>query len=67
MKVIDALIALQKLDPNIDLAVDMTKDGSGVFRFVLVESIEEIGLPDDTKIAAVFLYDTVSIDKIQNN
>ncbi len=44
MKVIDAIIQLQKFDPNADLFVDMTSDNAEMFKFGKLASIDEIDI-----------------------
>jgi len=44
MKVIDLIIKLQDLDPNMQVLVDVTKDDSNMFRLVELAEAEEVGI-----------------------
>lgn len=42
MKVVDLIIELSKLNPDLEVVYDATEDGEDQFRFVVVESLGEI-------------------------
>ena len=46
MKVIDLIIALQKLPANKEVVLDLTKQGSEMFVLRGIEDISEITTPD---------------------
>jgi len=47
MKVIDAIIKLQTLDPNMTILMDVTPIGSQMFHFAELAEIEEIEQEED--------------------
>lgn len=47
MKVIDAIIALQQLDPNMDVMIDATTPNMEMFHILSVASIEKAEIEDD--------------------
>ena len=53
MTVIDAIIALQQLPPNMKLYIDYTRENSDVFKFGELVSIEEIETDLDGKIGLI--------------
>ena len=50
MTVIDLIIALQNVDPNLEVVKDMTKNGSEFWRLEYVEGVEEIELSTGGKV-----------------
>lgn len=42
MKVVDLIIELSKLNPDLEVVYDATEEGEDQFRFVVVESLGEI-------------------------
>ena len=49
MRVIDAIIALQQQDPNMEIVFDATQPDAEMFKFVSVDIIEEIETEDGDK------------------
>lgn len=47
MKVIDAIIKLQQLDPNMTILMDVTPAGSKMFHFAELAEIEEVEEDED--------------------
>lgn len=47
MKVIDAIIKLQQLDPNMTILLDVTPQGSKMFHFAELAEIEEVEQEED--------------------
>lgn len=47
MKVIDAIIALQQLDQNMDVMIDATTENMEMFLLLSVASIEKTEIEDD--------------------
>lgn len=49
MKVIDLIIKLQQCDQNLPVCLDVTKEGSPIFKIVSIDSCEEIETSTDYK------------------
>lgn len=47
MKVIDVIIALQQIDPNMDVMIDSTTENMEMFHLMSLVSISEVGIPDE--------------------
>lgn len=62
MTVIDLIIALQNVNPNLEVVKDMSKDGSEFWKLEFIEGAEEIELATGDKV--VILHSGLEFDDL---
>ncbi len=68
MKVKEFIATLKNLDPELQVMIDATKEGSEMFHFIAVAEVEEIEIDGSEKIVAVFSDDAaVNFDNLNDN
>lgn len=68
MKVRELIEQLQELDPDLEVMIDITKDGEKMFHFVGIVEAEEVTIDDNEKIVVLFSPDTViRFDRLNDN
>jgi hypothetical protein len=50
MKVIDVIIRLQQLDPNLPVVIDSTRENAKAFHFTDLANVDEVVTSDNQKI-----------------
>ncbi len=68
MKVKELMEQLSNLDPELQVMIDVTKEGSEMFHFTAVVEVEEIELEGSEKIVAVFSDEAaINFDNLNDN